>query len=131
MNKVILIGIVASDIDSHAMQNGVMRVTFRLAVSRQYKNADGKYESDFLTCVAWRQTAEMCNNYLHKGNRVGVEGAIQTRQYTGSDGSKRTATEIVIDRVEFLTPRGSGETKEKGEPDAQGFTEVDDEGLPF
>ena len=135
MNKVILIGSLCNDPEAFTTQGGVVRSTFRLAVQRRFKNADGKRDADFLTIVAWRNTAEFCNKYIAKGRRVAVEGTIQNRSYDGQDGQKRYVTEIIADSVEALANPNSdpGSTPPPGrdEPDPNQFTEVDDDDLPF
>jgi len=136
MNKVVLIGRLASHVENRTTPNGVATATFRLAVQRRFANAQGVREADFLTIVCWRQLAELCAKYLEKGHKCAVVGSIQTRSYDAQDGSKRTVTEIISDEVEFLTERK--ESGQKGNMSAQesdgipaGFTEVDDSELPF
>ena len=103
-----------------------------MAVQRTRKNANGTYDADFIPVVAWRQTADYVNRYLQKGNRVAVEGAIQTRNYDAQDGTKRWVTELVADRVEGLTPRNTeSRPAEPAAQENQEFTEVDDNELPF
>ena len=105
-----------------------------MAVQRRFKNRDGQYEADFLTVVAWRQTADYCNKYLLKGRMVAVEGSIQTRSYEAKDGGKRYVTEIIADNVEALdSPKNADAPKREEAPTMpEGFTEVeDDEELPF
>ena len=128
-----MIGNLANDPEAFTTQSGVSRSTFRVAVQRRFTNANGVREADFLTVVAWRQTAEFCNKYLTKGRKVAVEGSVQTRQYDAQDGSKRWVTEIIADSVEALGGR-EDEKKPKDEQPAptSDFVEVDpgDE-LPF
>jgi len=144
MNKVILIGNLANDPEARTTQSGISQSTFRVAVQRRFANAQGVREADFLTVVAWRQTADFCNRYLTKGRKVAVEGSIQTRSYDAQDGSKRYVTEIIADSVEALGGRdeaGSGAPRPRDEgptpppavqtPSANDFTEVDDDELPF
>lgn len=153
MNKVILIGNLANNPEAFTTQSGISRSTFRLAVQRRYANAQGIREADFLTIVAWRQTADFCNRYLLKGRKVAVEGSIQVRSYDAQDGSKRWVTEIIADSVEALGSREDGgsntgnvppppeppqQTQQRNEQqrmDLYGqnndFTEVDDDELPF
>jgi len=109
MNKVILIGNLASDPEAFTTQSGISRSTFRLAVQRRYTNAQGVREADFFNIVAWRQSADFCNRYLRKGNRVAVEGTIQNRSYDANDGSRRWITEIIADSVESVGSRESGD----------------------
>ena len=144
MNKVILIGNLANDPEPFTTQSGISRSTFRLAVNRRFANAQGVRETDFLTIVAWRQSADFCNRYLKKGNKVAVEGSIQTRSYDAQDGSKRYVTEIIADSVESVGSRNEGGSQPRSYDDGptppperpanasmNDFTEVDDDELPF
>lgn len=132
MNRVVMIGRLTKDPKTTTTQNGVKVSQFDIAVSRRFANADGERETDFFRVVAWRQTAELCEKYLSKGKRVGVIGALQTRSWETDDGSKRVATEIIADEVEFLTPKSEGEpepprpAKKNAQP-----TPIDDDDLPF
>ena len=128
MNKVIIIGNLVADPEAHTTQSGVSRSTFRVAVTRPHK----RDETDFLTVVAWRQSADYCNQYLKKGNKVAVEGSVQTRSYDAQDGSKRWVTEIIADSVEGLTRADNGaQGAPKQKPAQNDFQEVDDSELPF
>lgn len=100
--------------------------TFRIAVPRPYK----RDETDFLSIVTWRGTAENCAKFLAKGRKVGVVGYIQTREYENK-GKKQYITEIVADEVEFLTPKGGSaqDVPQSGEPDD--YETLDDEQMPF
>ncbi|MBQ5799440.1 MAG: single-stranded DNA-binding protein [Oscillospiraceae bacterium] len=143
MNKAILIGNLASDPETRTTQSGIAQCTFRLAVQRRFANQQGVREADFLQIVCWRQTAELCARYLSKGRKVAVEGSIQTRSYDAQDGTKRYVTEIVAENVEFLSSREEGQRGGYDAPAAPaprmqqapmgngGFTEVDDDELPF
>ena len=120
-----------ADPEAYTTQSGVSRSNFRVAVQRPHK----REETDFLMVVAWRQSADYCNRYLKKGNRVAVEGSIQTRTYDAQDGSKRYVTEIVADSVEGLTrPENGAQNKPaKAQKEAQDeYPEVDPgDDLPF
>ena len=145
MNKVILIGNLANDPEAFTTQSGVSRSTFRIAVQRRFANAQGVREADFLTVVAWRQSADFCNRYLSKGRKVAVEGSIQTRSYDAQDGTKRYVTEVVADEVEFVTPAGDGAPRQNANeaPGSQAaapagsayqstqMEQADDDDLPF
>lgn len=120
MNRVIITGRMVRDPEARTTQSGVSQSTFDVAVQRRTKNKDGKYDADFLTVVAWRQTADFVNKYLGKGRMVAVKGSIQKRSYTAQDGSKRYVTEIIADSVEGLD-----------KPKGDGFTEVEDEKMPW
>lgn len=133
MNKVILIGNLANDPEARTTQSGVSQSTFRLAVQRRYANQAGVREADFLTVIAWRQTADFCNSYLVKGRKIAVEGSIQTRTYDAQDGTKRYVTEIIAQSVEALGParRDADDPGPTPPPGPEDFTEVDDDELPF
>ena len=138
MNKVIITGRITKDPEAFTTQSGISRSTFTVAVQRPRKNQQGTYDSDFLPVVAWRQTADYVNRYLHKGSKIAVEGSIQTRSYDAQDGSKRYVTEILADHVEGLDSRENGAqtATRPAQPAAQeqganDFTEVDDQELPF
>lgn len=127
MNKVILIGNLTKYPEVRTTNNGTYVTTFSIAVNRKYKAQDGSQITDFFDIVAWRQLAELCGKYLEKGRKIGIVGELQTRSYESKDGTKRYVTEIVASEVEFLTPKGSVQ----GTVDAEGFTDVDDQDLPF
>ena len=144
MNKVILIGNLANDPEGRTTQSGISQSTFRIAVQRRFANAQGVREADFLTVVAWRQTADFCNRYLSKGRKVAVEGSIQVRSYDAQDGSKRYVTEVIADSVESVGSRGDSQGQARPRdngptpppapaagPAMNDFTEVEDDELPF
>ena len=140
MNKAILIGNLTKDPEVRTTPSGATVCTFTIAVNRRYQNQSGERVADFLNIVAWRQLGELCGKYLAKGRKVSVIGEIQTRSYDAKDGTKRYITEIVADEVEFLTPKGqdSGSGSYERAYDRQsapqapeGFTEIDDDQLPF
>ena len=135
MNKVIEIGRIATDIESKVTQSGISWATFKIAVNRRFKNAEGKRDADFLPVVAWRQTADYVKQYGHKGDRVAVCGSVQVRSYDAQDGQKRYVTEINADEIELLGSRSeNAQTSTQAQSmEQQGFTEVDDDDdqLPF
>ncbi len=108
LNIVILMGNLCADPELKKTPSGVSVCTFRLGVARQYKDADGNSVSDFVTCVAWRQTAEFVCRYFKKGASAVVQGALQTRNYTDQQGTKHTLYEVLANNVSFGTAKGSG-----------------------
>ena len=126
MNKVILVGRLAQDPELRTTGSGLSVCKFTLAVARRYADANGKRQADFLPVIVWRQQAEACARYLSKGKQAAVVGEIQTRSYDAQDGTKRYVTEIIAESVEFLTPRS---TANGAVP--EGFSEIDDDELPF
>lgn len=140
MNRAIIIGNIATDLETRTTQSGVSVTTFRVAVQRERRNQNGTYDADFLPVVAWRYNSDYVSKYLHKGSKIAVEGSIQTRSYDAQDGSKRFVTEIIADRVEGLDRRENTQAQpaqpvhpqKPAEPaGADDFTEVDDDSLPF
>ena len=144
MNKAFLIGNLTRDPELRTLPSGVSVCTFTIAINRKFGNQQGVREADFLNIVAWRQLGETCARYLSKGRKVGVTGSIQTRSYDAQDGSKRYVTEIVADDVEFLSSVQDNNQARQNEavppppepmgfaPQANGgFTEVEDDELPF
>ena len=138
MNKVYLIGNLTRDPEMRSTTTGVSVCNFSIAVNRRFKDADGKQQTDFFNIVAWRQLADLCGKFLMKGKKVAIFGSIQTRTYEDKTGKKCTAFDIVADEVEFLTPMGEAPGTSRAEfpappvnsPSA-GFTQADDEELPF
>ena len=107
MNKVILIGRLARDPEMRTTPSGVATTSFTIAVQRNYANAQGDREADFISCVAWRKQAENIAKYCSKGSQVAVEGRIQTRNYDAQDGTQRYVTEVIADNVSFLGGRST------------------------
>ncbi len=133
MNKCELVGRIATDIESRTTANGTAVVSFRIAVQRRFKNANGTYDADFISCVAWRNTAEFIAKHFAKGSMIGLAGSIQTRSYTAQDGSKRYATEVIVDEAEFVGSKTQSPAVNAPAPDENGFTEMPpyDGDLPF
>ena len=138
MNKVILVGNLTRDPEYQTTPNGVALARFSIAVQRKFVNADGNREADFINCIAWRGQADFVNKYFKKGSRIGLSGSIQTRNYEANDGSRRTATEVVVDDVEFVGPKQDDGSKEyePNEPAVQNeekpdLQPVEDDDLPF
>lgn len=135
-NKCWLTGNLTKDVEYQITSSGITLCRFTIAVSRKFKNDKGEYETDFINCVAWRNTAEFISKYAHKGNKIGVTGSIQTRTYDAQDGTKRYVTEVVADEVELYTPKSENENKPKTEAQAKqevmkNFEPIDDDNLPF
>ena len=105
MNKVFLIGNLTRDPELTETPSGVAVCHFAIAVNRGYSSQDGERQTDFFNCTAWRGQAETIARYTKKGNKVAVSGSIQLRNYEDNQGVKRTAVDIVVQDVEFLTPK--------------------------
>ena len=135
MNKVIEIGRATKDIELKVTPSGTKVVSFSIAVKRNFKNAEGNYDSDFLDCIAFNKLAETISRFIHKGDMFGVVGKLQTRSYTDKQGNNRKVTEIVVEDIEFLQPKKDEPAKEeypKFNYDPFQFEDItEDDDLPF
>ena len=110
MNKSILIGRLTKDPELRTTPTGRNVCQFSVAVSRNFTNANGEREADFINCVVWDKQAENLVKYQKKGNQIAVEGRIQTRNYDDKDGKKVYVTEILASNISFLDSKGTGAT---------------------
>ncbi len=123
LNKVVLCGRLTADPELKQTQNGIAVVSFTLAVNRRFsRGADGQNNSqaDFISCVAWRQTAEFISRYFKKGSSLCITGSIQTRTWNDNTGAKRYATEVVVDEAMFVDSRSDSAGSASYVPDAYG-----------
>src|SRR4051794_41070728 len=109
MNRVVLVGRLTKDPALRYTPAGVAVASFTLAVSRNFTNAQGERETDFINCVVWRKPAENVANFLKKGSLAGVDGKIQTRNYEGQDGKRVYVTEVLAESVQFLDSKSKNE----------------------
>uniref|UniRef100_UPI003529D8C8 single-stranded DNA-binding protein n=1 Tax=Aerococcus urinaeequi TaxID=51665 RepID=UPI003529D8C8 len=109
INNVTIIGRTTKDIELRATNSGTNNASFTLAVERNFKNASGEKETDFINCVAWRKTAEIVAQYAPKGSLIGVRGRIQTRNYENNQGVRVYVTEIVADEVQLIDTRNNNQ----------------------
>ena len=103
LNKVMLAGNITRDIELKYIPSGSAVATLNLAVNRVwYKDEEKKEEVCYIKVVVWGKQAEACNEYLHKGSPVFIEGRLQFRSWETDDGQKRSVLEVVAERVQFL-----------------------------
>ena len=107
MNKVVLVGRLTRDPEVRT-GSGFSTARFTVAVNRNFKNKDGQYDADFVSCVAFRNTADFIAKFFKKGSMIGIEGRIQTGSYDAQDGTKRYTTDVAVDNVEFVGGRNEG-----------------------
>ena len=100
MNVVTLIGNLATDVELKSVADGKRIASFVLAVDRPSKDGG----ADFVRIAVWERQAELCDRYLAKGKRVGLDGRLHSRSWEDADGTRRSALEVVANRVEFLSP---------------------------
>ncbi len=135
LNKVILIGRLTRDPELRYTPNGAAVARFNLAVERNFANAQGEREADFIDVVVWRKLAEVVANNLGKGRLVAVEGSLQIRSYDDREGIRRKAAEIVAENVRFLDwPKDGQDNKGKvgeGNNDFGSEIKFSDDDVPF
>ena len=105
MNKVILVGRLTADPELRQTQSGIASCRFTVAVDRRFADKNtGERQADFITCQAWRQTAEFVSRYFNKGKMIAVEGSLRTGKYQDKNYSDVThyTTDVYVDNVEFV-----------------------------
>lgn len=129
MNKVLLIARNVKEIELKATKTGTSVTAFTVAVNRDFKNANGETEADFINCVAYGKTAELLSKYVKKGDRLAVEGRIQVRNYDNQEGKKVYVTEVIVQNIEFLEPKTNNkeETPAPEETTSDPFKEFGEE----
>lgn len=118
INNVSLVGRLTKDPELRYTQTGVAVARFTLAVNRAFSNQQGEKDADFITCVAWRKTAESLVNFMRKGSQVGVIGRIQTGSYDDKDGKRVYTTEVVANEIAFLEAK-SEQQRQPQQPQQQ------------
>ena len=113
MNKVVLTGRITKDPEIRYTSNGMPNLRFSIAVDRGARDAQGNRSADFINCVAFGQQADFMSRYVKKGNMLAIEGRIQTGQFQGQDGQTRYTTDVVVERVENLTPRDPNQVQQQ------------------
>ena len=139
LNHIDIMGRLTKDVELRRAPAGVAVASFTIACERDYKEKSGEKETDFIDCVAWRQTGEFAEKYFKKGSMAVVSGRLQMRDWTDKDGNKRRSAEIVANSVYFGDSKKeepasqyTGFVKTPAVP-ANDFTKLDgpDEQLPF
>lgn len=107
MNKALLIGRLTRDPELRSTSTGRNVCQFSIAVNRNFTNANGEREADFINCVVWDKQAENLVKYQKRGNQIAVDGRIQTRNYEDKDGKRVYVTEILANNISFLDSKGT------------------------
>ena len=129
LNHITIMGRLTRDPELRRTASGVAVTNFSLAVDRDFGSKDGEKETDFIDCVAWRQTGEFVSKYFAKGRTAVVSGSLQIRSWTDKDGSKRRTAEVVADNVYFADSK----KEEAPKVDGNDFSVLNDPDsfLPF
>lgn len=109
MNQIVIVGRLVRNPELRETENGKKVTNITLAVPRSYKNAKGEYETDFIDCVLWTGIAESTSEYCKKGDLLGIKGRVQTRNIEIGEEKKKHVTEVVAEKVTFLSPRSKEE----------------------
>lgn len=133
LNKVILAGRLIADPELKTTPSGLSVTSFTVAVDRRFGK---EKQTDFINCVAWRQTAEFITKYFVKGSAICIVGSIQTRKFTDKNGNNRIAVEVLADEVTFVeSKKNTAEVVEMPEAEhytqPEAYAEADDSDLPF
>ena len=132
MNKFIGVGNISRDIEFRTTQSGIDVCSFTIACNRRYVDKiSGQREADFISCVAFKQTAEFIHKYFEKGMKIAVVGSLQTRSYDAQDGSKRYVTEVLVEEAEFVTPKAAQDARPQANNTMRDVTAEEEDGLPF
>ncbi len=121
MNKVIIMGRLTADPELRQTQSGISTCRFNVAVNRRIKNEQGEYEADFISCQAWRQTAEFINRNFRKGQMTAIEGTLRTGRYQDKNHSDVThyTTDILVENVEFCGSKSDNQTARNNSSETQ------------
>ena len=129
MNNVNLVGNIGQDPEMKYFESGKNNVKFSLALN-SYNAKTKKEITDWVSCEAWGKTAELIGEYCKKGHKLAVEGCLKTSKWQDEQGNKHSRTFVLINRVEFLTPKDKSEsrqqTQDDAEPEQQQFINPDD-----
>jgi len=138
INTVALMGRLTFEPELKTTPSGISVLRFQIACDRNYQKAGAERQTDFIDCVAWRQTADFISRYFHRGSMIAVEGSIQTQNYTDKNGNQRKSVEVVANNVSFCGSRSEGQQPEKekiktNDNTYDDYEEIvdDDEDLPF
>ena len=140
LNKVILIGHMTADPELKQTPSGVSVCSFSIGVTRKYTKPGEQSQSDFINIGAWRNSAEFVARYFRKGSAICICGSLQTRSWTDNNGSKRYATEVVADEINFVERKSDSQRNDDYQApafggqvmDAPKFEEIaGDDDLPF
>ena len=131
LNHIDIMGRLTRDPEQRYTQNNTPVTSFTLACERDFSDSNGKKQTDFIDCVAWRNTAEFVSKYFRKGSMAAVSGRLQIREWMDKEGQKHKSAEIMADSV-YFGERKSESGDPKPAPEKAVFTEVADDGeLPF
>ena len=132
INRVVLMGRIATDIDLKQTPSGTSVTQFSVAVERSYAKQGEEKQTDFIICVAWSKTAEFISKFFSKGRMIALEGNLRTRNFEDKNGSKHYITEVYVDNVSFTGEAKQDSKASNTSVDIDDFDEVlSEDGVPF
>ena len=133
LNKVMIIGNLGRDPEMRYTPSGRPVTTFSVAVSRSWKSSNGEHrsETEWFKIVAWGKLAEICKEYLNKGQQVYIEGRLQTREWEDKEGQQRTTVEVVANEMTMLGERRDKSQNDENPPEDAPPDIVDEDEFPF
>ena len=123
MNKVVLVGRLTAKPELRYTPQNTAFTRFTVAVNRNFTNAEGKRDADFINVVAWRKQAETISKYFDKGNLIALEGRLQTGSYDDKDGNKKYTVDVALDNFEFVESKAQREASSNSEPTPYDYQE--------
>ena len=129
INRVVLVGRLTRDAELRKTTNGTSVASFTLAIDNRTQDKEGNKTASFIPCTIWNQSAENVVRFTHKGSLVGVEGRLNQRTYTNSEGKNVQVVEVICDSVQFLEPKKQEESTTDETNNSNNVDEWDD--LPF
>lgn len=132
INRVVLVGRLTKDPELRRTGNGTAVASFTLAIDNRIKDENGNKTTSFIPCVVWKEQAENCVRFIHKGSLVGIEGRLNQRTYENKDKVNVQVIEIICDSIQFLEPK-KDETQSATQPSENNkeVANVPDDDLPF
>ena len=115
LNNVVIMGRLTADPELRQTASGIEVTSFCVAVDRGYVRQGEERQTDFINCVAWRQSAKFISSYFRKGSMIAITGSLQTRNYEDKTGAKRTATEVIVNSASFCGSKAETGTSSAGE----------------
>lgn len=132
LNQIVLIGRLTQDIEIKMLTSGKEVTSFTLAVQRNFKNQEGEYDTDFINCVAFGNTAKLMDKYCFKGQLINIVGRLQVRSWESEQG-RRYATEVIVNNIEVLEWKEKKSIEEKANKffDEVPTRDISEDMLPF
>lgn len=138
LNKAILVGRLTKDPELRSTASGISVVSFTVAITRSYARQGEERQTDFINCVAFRNTADFISRYFAKGNMIAVDGSIQTRTWDDQEGKRHWVTEVMVNEAHFVESKKDSAAASGGAPLGGGAAlpmefgpDATDDDLPF